>query len=188
MAFSFCGSLVVALLVWSGSAAAQQLTDRQLISTLGQMTATAPVVDVGLLVQEATANVTRGVAELPNWGKLAQLPQLAVEIDFENNSVAIEPESYRTMGLIADALHHPQLRHYKFLVVGHTNATGKAEHNLELSLQRADAIMISLTTTFGVPPGQLIAIGVGQELPLDAANPKSPVNRRVQLVNLGVTK
>ncbi len=101
-------------------------------------------------------------------------------------SIAIEPASYRTIGLIADALHDPRLRHYKFLVVGHTNATGKAEHNLELSMKRADAIVVALTTTFSVPASHLIAIGVGQEMPLDATNPKAAANRRVQLINLGL--
>lgn len=180
--------LALALILAAGSAGAQQLSDKQLISTLGQVTETAPVVDVDLLIQEVNANIGKGVASLPNWSQLAQLPQLAVEIDFENNSVAIVTESYRTIGLIADALHDPRLRHYKFLVVGHTNATGKAEHNLELSMQRANAIKVALATTFAVEPNRLIAIGVGQELPLDTADPKAAANRRVQLVNLGVAK
>ncbi|HEY5819175.1 MAG TPA: OmpA family protein [Mesorhizobium sp.] len=178
--------LTLALLLAAGSAGAQQLSDKQLIASLGQVARTAPVVDVGLLVQEVNANVGKGVAALPNWSRLATLTQLAVEIDFENDSIAIEPASYRTIGLIADALHDPRLRHYKFLVVGHTNATGKAEHNLELSMKRANAIVAALTTTFSVPASHLLAVGVGQEMPLDATNPKAPANRRVQLINLGV--
>ncbi len=180
--------LAIAFMFAAGSASAQQLSDKQLISTLGQVSKTAPVVDLDLLVQEVNANVGKGVLDLPNWSRLAQLPQLAVEIDFENNSVAIIPESYRTIGLIADALHDPRLRHYKFLVVGHTNATGKAAHNLELSMARANSIKVALATTFAVEPSRLIAIGVGQELPVDTANPKAASNRRVQLVNLGIAK
>ncbi|MEP9388853.1 OmpA family protein [Mesorhizobium sp. KR9-304] len=178
--------LTLAFMLAAGAAGAQQLSDKQLIASLGQVTQVAPVVDVGLLIQEVNANVGQGVANLPNWSQLASLAQLAVEIDFENDSIAIEPASYRTIGLIADALHDPRLRHYKFLVVGHTNATGKAEHNLELSMKRANAIMAALTTTFSVPASHLIAIGVGQEMPLDATNPKAAANRRVQLINLGV--
>jgi outer membrane protein OmpA-like peptidoglycan-associated protein len=178
--------LALALLFAAGNAGAQQLSHKQLVASLGQVKHAAPVVDVGLLVQEVNANVGKGVVTLPNWSQLANLAQLAVEIDFENDSIAIAPASYRTIGLIADALHDPRLRHYKFLVVGHTNATGKAEHNLELSMKRADAIMIALTTTFSVPASHLIAIGVGQELPLDATTPKAAANRRVQLINLGL--
>jgi hypothetical protein len=32
------------------------------------------------------------------------------------------------------------------------------------------------------------AIGVGEELPIDAADPKAAVNRRVQLINIGAMK
>ena len=180
--------LGLAFLVGIAPAGAQQLTDRQIIGSLDQLAESAPVVDLGLLVEEVTGNVGQGVAQLPTWSLLAQLPQLAVDIEFENNSVAIVPESYRTIGLIADALHSPVLRHYQFLIVGHTNATGKADHNLKLSMERANAIKIALTTTFAVPASQLAAVGVGQELPLDATNPKAPANRRVQLINLGIRR
>ena len=180
--------LSLAALLGVGAANAQQLTDRQLIGSLGQLAQDAPAVDVSVLLQEVNANVGKGVAQLPTWRLLAELPQLAVDIEFENNSVAIEPQSYRTIGLIADALHHPILRNYKFLIVGHTNATGAPDHNLELSLQRANAILVALSTTFSIPAGQLEAIGVGQEMPLDATNPKAPANRRVQLINLGIRK
>ncbi|MFI0844206.1 OmpA family protein [Mesorhizobium sp. IMUNJ 23232] len=180
--------LTLAVTVFAGSAEAQQLSDHQLIASLGKVKGAAPVVDVAILLQEANANVGKGVAGLPHWNQLAQLPQFAVEIDFENDSIAIEPKSYRTIGLIADALHHPLLRHYKFLVVGHTSATGSAQHNLELSMKRADAIMEALATTFAVPANHLVAVGVGQELPLASTDPKAAVNRRVQLINLGLAE
>lgn len=182
------GGLALALFLGAVPASAQQITEHQLIGSLQQVAQTAPAVDVGVLIQELNANAGRGIAELPSWHRLAQLPQLTVDIEFENNTVAIVPESYRTLGVIADALHHPLLRHQKFLIVGHTNATGKAEHNLELSAQRAEAILVALTTTFSVPGNRIIAIGVGQELPLDATDPKAAANRRVQLVNLGIAQ
>ncbi len=184
----FLVTLLLASGLSAGMAAAQEITDRQLVGSLDQLAGEAPAVDVGLLVDEVNANVGKGVGQLPNWSLLAQLPQFAVDIEFENNSVAIVPESYRTLGVIADALHNPMLRNYKFLIVGHTNATGKPDHNLDLSLKRANAIMVALATTFSVPSSNLAAIGVGQELPLDATNPKAAANRRVQLINLGVAK
>lgn len=180
--------LTLALFLGILPASAQQMTEHQLIRSLQQVKQTAPVVDAGVLLQELTANPGRSVAELPAWRRLAQLPQFTVDIEFENNSVGIVPESYRTLGVIADALHSPLLRHHKFLIVGHTNATGKAEHNLELSMQRANAILDVLATTFSVPSNRLVAIGVGQGLPLDGADPKAAANRRVQLVNLGIVQ
>lgn len=181
-------SLGLALLLATAGASAQDLSTSQLVNTLGQVSGDRGAIDVALLVQEVNANLGQGVANLPNWSRLAAMPQLTVEINFENNSIAIEPNSYRAVGQIADALHHPILLHHKFLVVGHTNATGDPAHNLKLSDERANAIAQALATTFAVPASHLVAIGVGSELPVDPANPKAPVNRRVQLINIGPAK
>jgi outer membrane protein OmpA-like peptidoglycan-associated protein len=176
---------VAAALCLAGPTNAQQLNNRQIIESLAQLQGAAPAVDIAVLAEEVNANVGKGIAQLPNWSTLATLPQFAVEIDFENNSVAIEPKSYRTVGVIADALHYPRLLPYRFLVVGHSSSTGGAAHNLKLSEERAQAIAEALTTTFGVAPQRIMSIGVGQEWPIDPANPASAVNRRVQLINLG---
>ena len=171
-------SVTLGLLLAPCVVSAQQLDNSQIMSTLGQVKSAAPAVDVALLVEEANAN----------WGKLSELSQLIVEIDFENNSTAIEPKSYRTVGLIADALHHPDLFRYKFLIVGHSSATGTAKHNLELSQKRADAINEALSTTFAVSPDRLFSVGAGEEWPIDPGHPESADNRRVQLINLGLLK
>jgi outer membrane protein OmpA-like peptidoglycan-associated protein len=176
------------LLLFAGNASAQQLNHQQIVHSLSQLSKAAPTIDPALLAQEANANVGKGVASQPNWSQLANLSQLLVEIDFENDSIAIEPKSYRTVGLIADALHHPNLMFYSFLVVGHTSSTGNAKHNLKLSQARADAITEALATTFAIPRNRLYSVGVGQEMPVDPANPKAADNRRVQLINLGRIK
>ncbi len=166
-------------------ASAQEINQQRLTNSLGKVAKAAPAIDVELLRQEAAANPEGSVAGLPNWSKLTHVSQIVVEIDFANNSVAIEPQSYRTVGLIADALHHPNLLNYKFLVVGHSSSTGDAKHNLELSQQRADAIREALATTFAISPDRLFAVGVGQEYPIEGKDPTSADNRRVQLFNLG---
>jgi len=175
-------------LLGAGSVQAETLSNKQLIATLGQVAHGVPEVDPGVLAQEVAANVGKGAAALPTWSQLAALSQIDVDIQFELNSVAIVPESYRSVGVIADALHHPILRAHKFLIVGHTDSTGKPEANLELSQARADAIRDALSTTFAIAPDRLFAVGVGQEMPLNASNPKDPANRRVQLINIGWVK
>jgi OOP family OmpA-OmpF porin len=117
--------------------------------------------------------------------ELNKLPQLTVEIQFNPDSDVIRPESYKTLGSIADALWHPYLLGYRFLVVGHTDSTGKREYNLKLSQRRANAIREALITTFRVPSRRVIALGLGEEQLRDAANPRAAVNRRVQLVAIG---
>jgi outer membrane protein OmpA-like peptidoglycan-associated protein len=87
--------------------------------------------------------------------------------------------------LIAEALHHPHLLGYKFLVVGHTDATGGREYNLDLSQRRADAIRHALVTTFRILPDRIEAVGLGEEQLRDPGHPGAPINRRVQLVTIG---
>ncbi len=188
MNIRFSALLSIGLALVSSQAMAQELSDKQLVRTLGRVEGAAPAIDIAILVEEAAASAGKGVASLPHWQNLSKLSQLIVEIDFENDSVAIEPKSYRTVGLIADALHHPNLRRYKFLVVGHSSSTGDAQHNLKLSQERANAITEALSTTFAIAPDRLFAVGVGQEWPLDQANPQAADNRRVQLINLGLLR
>lgn len=122
---------------------------------------------------------------LPLWDKLASLRQFNVEITFELNSARIRPESYETVGLIADALHTPYLQGQTFFIVGHTDATGPREYNLELSIKRAQSVREALVTTFQVPGEYLKAVGLGEEQLRDPSKPDAAINRRVQLINVG---
>jgi len=116
---------------------------------------------------------------------LKELPNFLVQIEFDLNAATIRPQSWETVGRIADALHNPLLLGNRFAVVGHTDGRGGRAYNLELSQRRADAVVDMLVTVFKVPAAHLIAIGVGEEAMLDAGNPDDAVNRRVELINLG---
>ena len=116
---------------------------------------------------------------------LAKLPNINVEVQFEFDSDWILPESWVTVAQMADALHHPLLLSDKFLIVGHTDAKGSREYNLELSERRAISVMEMLVTTFSVDPEMLGAVGLGEEQLRDPQDPESGVNRRVQLLNIG---
>ena len=117
--------------------------------------------------------------------QLANLAQFTVEINFDFNSAAIRPESYRTVGAIADALHNPILLGYGFLVIGHTDSVGGRQYNVGLSQRRAEAIVAALVDPFGVNPAVLQPVGLGEEQLRDPKHPTSGVNRRVQLINVG---
>lgn len=116
---------------------------------------------------------------------LKQLPNFLVQIEFDLNADTIRPESWVTVGRIADALHNPLLMGSRFAVIGHTDGRGGRKLNLDLSQRRAAAVVDMLVTVFKVPAAHLLAIGVGEEDMLDASNPDAAVNRRVELINLG---
>jgi OOP family OmpA-OmpF porin len=121
----------------------------------------------------------------PLFAQLNSLAQITLAVHFRLNSARIDPRSYRAIGLMADALYHPALYGYCFLIVGHTDVTGRREYNLRLSERRAQAIRNALINPFGISPQRIDEVGLGEEQLLDPRHPKSPENRRVQLINIG---
>ena len=117
--------------------------------------------------------------------QLEKLAQITVAVQFDFGSARIRPQSYRTVGLLADLLYHPYLLGYRILIVGHTDAVGGREANLELSQRRADAIRDALINPFGIAPQRIEAVGLGEEQLLNRSNPQAAENRRVQLINIG---
>jgi OOP family OmpA-OmpF porin len=113
------------------------------------------------------------------FAQLYNLPQLTIAIRFDLNSARIDPHSYRAIGLMADALYHPSLYGYCFLIVGHTDVTGSREYNVRLSERRAKAIQAAHINPFGISPRRVDWIGLGEEQLLDPQHPRSGVNRRV---------
>ena len=153
---------------------------------------TAPDLDVAAIRQQAMERIkARAKADAapvkrpPIAPELLKLPQVAADIQFDEDAAVVRPESYRTLGRIADTLYHPSLLGYKFLIVGHTLSTGKRENNLTLSQRRADVIRDMLIGTFKVSSKRLQALGLGEEQMLDNARPAAPVNQQVQIVTVG---
>ncbi len=107
------------------------------------------------------------------------------QIQFDFDSDWIRPASWETIGVIADALHHPLLLSNVFVVVGHTDAKGSRDYNLKLSQRRAEAVRGMLISTFRILPGRLVALGLGEEQLQNQSSPNASVNRRVQLLNIG---
>jgi outer membrane protein OmpA-like peptidoglycan-associated protein len=68
-----------------------------------------------------------------------------------------------------------------FLVMGHTDATGKAAMNLALSDRRAESVALALTEYFDIPPENMVVQGYGEtELLIDTLE-NEPRNRRVEV-------
>lgn len=131
---------------------------------------------------EGTENATAPFSVLD---ELKKLPQLIVQIQFNLDADTIRPQSWVTVGRIADALHHPLLASNRFLIVGHTDSRGKRQYNLDLSERRALSVAAMLTSVFRVNSARLLAMGLGEEQLFDRKNPKNDVNRRVEFFNMG---
>jgi OmpA-OmpF porin, OOP family len=182
--------LAIALTGAAGSASAQTALDsNQIMQSLQSAARVAPPELSAALIRNAVQEHIKNNPGMPiTWTPLQLLDGLAqinVQIQFALNSDIIRPESYATIGSIADALHHPILAGYKFVVTGNTDTTGDRQNNLVLSQKRADAVLAALVTTYGVDPTRLEAVGLGEENLQDTKDPKDPLNRRVQLINIG---
>lgn len=150
---------------------------------------TTPDLNVAALRQQALERVKSKVDAAPLKRppvvvQIFKLPQMNAEVQFNSDSPIIRPQSYRVIGRIADALYHPKLLPYGFLIVANTDSTGKREYNLTLSQRRADAIREVLVTTFKISPKRLQALGLGEEQLQDAAHPTAASNLRIQIITV----
>ncbi len=122
--------------------------------------------------------VNKGCPEIKR--EVRQLLQKAMQgIEFETGKATIKPKSYPLLDQIAQTFIENE--NYIIEVQGHTDNTGKADRNKELSQQRADAVMNYLTKK-GVPAERMSAVGYGQEQPIESNDTKQgrQKNRRVQ--------
>lgn len=110
-------------------------------------------------------------------------PSLSLLIQFDFNSARVLPESQQALINLAQAMQSKELADVKFAVEGHTDAKGRADYNLKLSEQRAQAVS-ALLASRGVTPSRLAAVGKGATEPANAADPLAAENRRVRIVNL----
>lgn len=103
-------------------------------------------------------------------------------IRFRTDSAEIEGDSVQALAPVGQLLiRDPDLELH---IVGHTDSTGAADHNLDLSKRRASAVKTYLVNTFGVDDSRLTCEGKGATQPIadnETASGRS-LNRRVEIV------
>jgi len=103
-------------------------------------------------------------------------------IYFDSGKAALKPESRETLIGIAKVLKtNAALR---LLVVGHTDAEGPFDFNIDLSKRRAGAVVQALIAEYGIAGERLKPWGVGYSAPVasNGAEAGRAKNRRVELV------
>ena len=164
-------------------------TSEEWIKKLGGF-ATEPELDLAELKKQAAERIKARVEPIPNKRplmapELNKLPHFFAEVLFDEDAAVVRPDSYRTLGRIADTLTHPHMLGYKFLIVGHTASGGRRDFNLTLSQRRADVIRDVLVNTFKVSPKRLVTLGLGEEQLLDRTKPGAPANKQIQIATVG---
>lgn len=102
-------------------------------------------------------------------------------ITFDLDSAVVRPDSAIVLDEVVAVLRAQP--GWKLTIEGHTDATGTDAHNLALSQQRADAVMVYLAGR-GIEAGRLRAAGFGSSRPIadNATELGRARNRRVELV------
>ena len=107
---------------------------------------------------------------------------IELEVKFALNSSVITDDFDGEIGNAATFLKdNPKV---KAIVEGHTDNTGASAYNQWLSERRADTVREMMIDKHGVDPGQITAVGFGQDRPAmsnDSAEGRQ-ANRRVELV------
>jgi OOP family OmpA-OmpF porin len=129
------------------------------------------------LTQEVVANAAALSSGLASTGH-----QVVNGILFDTAKADVKPESAAALQEVAKLLKQdPGLKLY---VVGHTDNVGSVAANVELSRQRAAAVVRALTTQYGVPANRLLPYGDGPYAPVTSNDNEDgrTRNRRVEIV------
>ena len=112
-------------------------------------------------------------------------PSVTMTVLFKYDSTEIaDEESMKQLAEAAKAFSSPELRGFKFIVEGHTDADGEEAYNQKLSERRAAAIIKLLTERHGVAAAMLTAQGKGESEPVadNTSDLGKQKNRRVVIV------
>jgi OmpA-OmpF porin, OOP family len=102
---------------------------------------------------------------------------------FDHDKDTLKPDSRRTLAEISKLL--VQTPNLKLEIVGHTDNTGAADYNLDLSGRRAQRVVEALVREFSIAPDRLSARGAGLTQPVagNESEQGRAKNRRVELVS-----
>ncbi len=99
-------------------------------------------------------------------------------ITFDLDSATLSPQARENLDAFVAALRSRALQDYRFLVEGHTDATGPADYNQRLSERRAASVVDYLVGN-GIASTRVVSRGYGETRPR-LADPEDPQNRRVE--------
>lgn len=100
-------------------------------------------------------------------------------INFELASDQLTSEAQKNLDVFVKALKDDRLKAAKFVVEGHTDASGSENYNENLAERRA-ASVVKFITDRGVNADKLVAVGMGERSPR-TQDPFDAENRRVEM-------
>jgi OOP family OmpA-OmpF porin len=114
--------------------------------------------------------------------------KMILDIRFANDSNRLTQTAYAQLAQLGGALQSQELASSRFLIAGHTSATGSPQHNLRLSEARAQAVRGYLLERFNIAADRIEATGFGATQPLPDIAPAAREQRRVEISALPRTQ
>jgi OOP family OmpA-OmpF porin len=151
----------------AGTAAAPETGSTAATGTAMAATVASPTLTLEEGAAPAVAHVTLPADE-----------QVFVRVTFAFDSAALDEDQRPALRQLCKAMDEAKVQHFR--IIGHTDATGGARYNLQLSLLRAEEVKRFFVEDCGVAPERLEAIGVGKDYPFDVEDPYAAENRRVE--------
>ena len=135
----------------------------------------------------ATGPTTPTIQPIQSFGDLVETllergAAVLEDLDFPTGSSDLGPGEFSSLQQLASYLQaNPEAR---VALVGHTDAQGSIEGNLELSRRRARSVANRLIKEFGIPDAQVFAAGVGYLAPRASNQTEDgrTKNRRVEVI------
>lgn len=107
---------------------------------------------------------------------------VSLDIEFDINKSAIRPQYHDEVAKVGTFMqNNPSTT---AVIEGYTDEVGTDEYNLQLSQQRAESVVKSLETNFGIAPSRLSAKGYGKTMPVatNATDAGKQKNRHINAI------
>lgn len=181
-----------------GSGASEAQIKRALLNTrtLKRQQPAAQGVSRAKRVSDAKGSAPRVAAHAGRAGAVAAVGEAPIgstgsaeagpasfEIFFDLSSANLRSDALPVLDRLGTVLGSDDLKDFRFVVEGHTDATGSEAHNLELSANRAKTVRDYLVEKHGIDPARLEPVGRGEGELYDPDHPASGKNRRVRFVD-----
>ena len=159
-----------------------QVTEKALIEALSPAAASpdgaASAGEESPRMRSFRPSVRPGAAAAGTAAAAAQPGRASILVTFVTDSADLTPSARNALDVLAGAMKSERLASTRFTIEGHADPRGNDEHNMRLSLARAEAVRAYLMSQHGLAPERVNAVGKGSSALMNPSQPAAPENRR----------